>query len=463
MRLFRLQILLLVLTGAGSLLLHAQVNPLFIQIPLENASDSSSHTLLPFFGLPGSAAKPVIIHTGAGNGGDDPGHWPGGSPPIPILVFGNVPPSASKSGKKDSSPGKESKALPEPDKDKTAGREQEQKHSDHPGAGNTPPADSEMDSMLAETMSMLDTLDILFEQSDVIITLLLDLDGTILARDSSDRDLQQALRERFKIFVERWRSRGRLKLVIVTGAKLKAEVAAFFSEHQLPVPDVIIANPVGLSSFYHVEFFSGISPGVLFPLQPIISGVHVTDSSLTIDNYYQFLGAVADHLPELLRQRGFGEASVQARAGQSMVHEISFSQVQDFSSEQRRLSIQQLVFSLCGILAKVEFEAEKGTVRVVLPMTKGGSVSHLASILPLAGAQVIAAGDDRIDYSMMVPAPGSSFAVYLAIMVSNARRGLREVVRDVSGELLHRAQRPCLLGVIEGLLAAMKKRVPLQE
>lgn len=463
MRSFRLYMFLLVSAGMCTFFSSAAVSTIFIQIPAENVSDSSPQFPLPFRWQSGKDLKPVILITGGGDGYDGHDHWyGGGSPQIPILMFGNVPPSRSKAGEQGSSSGTASGSAS--DKDQSPEKQPAVRPQDRQGAGNTPPTDSEMDSMLAEAMSMLDTLDVLFESSDVIITLLLDLDGTILARDDKGRELQKALRERFKIFVERWRSQGRLRLVIITGAGLREGAEAFFRTHQLPLPDVMVANPVAWNAYYHIEFFGEISSGTLLPQQPIVSGIHVTGRSLTIDNYTQFHMTVASQLPQWLQQRNLGTATVQTNLqGDNIVHELSFSGGQDFASEHWTSSIRQLVFDLCGILAKVEFDDATGVVKVILPMTKGGTVSHLASVLPLAGAQLIAAGDDRIDRSMLLPEPGVGFAVYLAIMVSNATRDLRDSVRDILEERLYRAQRPCLLGVIEGLLAAMKKLVPAQD
>ena len=455
-----LHFLLLVLTGSLSFLLHAHPNTVFILHPSENASDSSSRNSLPFPWQSDSRLKPAIILNGAPMGHDDHGHGygGGGSPQMPILAFGSALSTQAKSGQQDGSSGTAS--GPGFNGQKSSDNQPAANRRDLQGAGNIPPSDEAMDSALAEAISMLDTLDVLFQQSDVIITLLLDLDGTILARRDIDRRRQRALRERFKTFVEQWRSQGRLNLVIVTGAILREEVAEFFARHQLPVPDAIIANPLDWKASYHVEFFNDIAPGTLFPEHPLIDGVHITDRSLTIDNYFQFLSTVAGQLPQVLQQRGFGAATVQISTRQNMVQEVSFAGAQNFSSEQWQSAIRQLVFDLCGLLAKVEFEAERGTVQVVLPMTKGGSVSHLASVLPLAGARVIAAGDDRIDYSMILPGPDSGFSVYLAVMVSNASRDLQDAVGEGAGELLHRAIRPCLPGVVEGLLVAMKKLVP---
>ena len=77
---------------------------------------------------------------------------------------------------------------------------------------------------------------------------------------------------------------------------------------------------------------------------------------------------------------------------------------------------------------------------------------------------MIAAGDDRMDYSMILPGHDAGFDVYLGIVVSNATRDLLEKLTDKDhGRQLYQAQRPCLAGVIEGLVEAMQRLVPSPE
>ena len=462
MRNIQSQIFLLLLTCLCSLMADAGITLFNIPTAAENASSPSSSRAQFVIPEPDvNQRKPLILYSGAeegDEGGDGHGGGYGGTPFVPVIVFGNTP-SSGKAEPQGKSSGPGDKKTTSKKEQPSSGLPSTGPHQENSGAGSNPPPGEDFRSRLEEAVTMLRLLDQLFEQTNESVTLVTDLDGTLLAQDYEDMDKEQSLRQLFKEFVEKWRNRDRLTLVIVTAAALGKGSWPFFWQNQLPDPDVLIAKPLDWEAFFHVQCRRQVDVSRLFPGHPPIPEVQVSDRGFTISNYFRFVMGAAQRLPGLLRERGYGHCSIRSVIEHSQqVCEASFSD-QDVTSDDFRQSIHQLVFDLCGIMAKVSFDPDNKTIRITLPVGKGGYVSRLASVLSFSGTTVIAAGNDVIDLPMMIPAADSGYEVDQAIVVSNATRRLRDALPGLDTRHVYQARRPCLHGVIEGMVEAMKKRV----
>ena len=148
--------------------------------------------------------------------------------------------------------------------------------------GELPPDDDwNLEKQLQEFESLLAQLD--KEMASLLgeVVLLTDLDDTLLPANREKRELTKQLRELFAAFVYKWRDRGKLRLVVVTGAIIGHGEWQYFADHQLPEPDFLVSLGSGVRAWNAAvnvmarpgtEFYNDFMPAVSQLPETCISG-----------------------------------------------------------------------------------------------------------------------------------------------------------------------------------------------
>ena len=414
---------------------------------LLNESDT-----FPWITFPQASDKPVILQTGGAVGGG-PGSGPGScdSQCAPIVMFavGNSRQGQGGSRQDGSSttwgaglfqwlwswlwpPGE--------------GSRQKSPGEQPPDDGNQVREEHAFNNFLAE-------IDVLMMQLQGEVVLVTDMDDTILPSNHSD---QRGARSLFKSFVEKWRARGKLRLIIVTraGVRLRHWSQAPFSE--LPVPDYLIAGGNDYDSL-NIQSRDGVSfAREIMPASGDESSVEVREDGVTIASYGQYVAERMNSLEQLLREQSLPVLSVgqPSTSGESR-RSVEFESTYDLSINTGL--IREAVFRIFGVLGEVAISPDSHEIQISMPFYKGSFLARLAAAMSLTGANVIAAGDSIDDQSMLAPRNLEGYSVATAVVVGNAEPNIRGILGGRDNIII--SEYPCLLGVAEGFLQGLKRLV----
>ena len=302
-------------------------------------------------------------------------------------------------------------------------------------------------------------------QLDGSITLITDLDDTLLPSNKALRQRQAKLREAFRHFVEKWRGLGKLRLIIVTRARILRAQWSHFASNDLPDPDFLISYDI----FWGAPLSVLARPGVhfasdLLPEYCLSSGAQHIAEGILINNYHSFLFPERYMLGQWLRNADLPviavEHSVTASGGLGLV--LRFIPGTDHQRQDTQRKLQHQLWNIYGVFAEIEtISGDQAVVR--FPTSKGAFLRVLARALSLSEATIIAAGDRTDDLDMIAPSEHQSYSVHTGIAVANARQDLLAAVRAKPSEHLYISTKGYLLGVLQGMLKSLQQLVTPQQ
>lgn len=325
-----------------------------------------------------------------------------------------------------------------------------------------PPADRpDFEQQLQEFDSLLAELEKEMAQLVGEVVLLTDLDETLLPTRHHIRELTKRFRQRFAVFVDKWRQRGKLRLIVVTGAIIGHDEWHYFADNQLPEPDYLVSigsgfrafqSPVNVMARPGTRFYGALMPGFsLFP-----GDLFIRPDGFRFERYLSCTAGLENQLVYLFAIQDVAITDVH-NPEPGPIYAFTVDPQMNLNQEKTRELLRQVAFNLFGALAEVRFNPDKHQVTLSLPLTKREWVSRLARVMGVSGSTIIAAGDNEIDQDLLVPGKGSDFSVDTAIVVGNASRHFKKKMMGSPGVEISTFS--CIVGVAQGFLRGLRKIV----
>ena len=331
-------------------------------------------------------------------------------------------------------------------------------------AGSNGPPDGGADGGGGDFQNLLSLIDKEMDKYNGIINMTSDMDDTLLPSDGAVRSRNQAMREQFRDFVNKWRDRGKLRLIIITGATYgHSSYVQHLTQFQLPIPDwyISIGNDSMPDASVTVIHADGVTPGEqTVPLEGCLEDISVLPNGFVWGRYAPSL--VIGFSAVLSERLKSNQLDIQP-------HNSSFDMVSDntevrftltvgsstdLHSEDTQALIREAVFSLSGVVGVVTLDAGKHEIYVDYPASKGQWLRRLSKVLKLDQGVNFAAGDGDNDKDLIVPPEGGSYNVHTAVVVGNATEGLKEHAQGKPGVFLSSSDYQ--VGLAQGLLKMLR-------
>lgn len=335
-----------------------------------------------------------------------------------------------------------------------------------PGAQEPPPP-PETKCDASNYMDFMGYLNQLMEIFNGVVTLVVDKDDTILMGEGDD---QSSIREAFHGFVNYWRDKNKLRLIILTRGQLTPGQWGYLREMMLPEPDVLISG---------AEYGSALimpRPGTRMSF-PIISrhytSEHVTileSGGVYISKYTYFIREAMQSFWFNLVLQGIpviGTPSSFWISDDAAFETIKIESGYDLQNSQNQQTIMEALERHLGLLGGINFDFDKNQLILSAPRSKGRILHHLAATLQLRGSSVIVAGDSEDDLSMLLPPDNAPFPVSAAILTGATNAGLVDQANAANTQRatpipLEIEAAPALLGVLQGMGKALFRIIQKQ-
>ncbi|MRI33498.1 hypothetical protein EOPP23_10925 [Endozoicomonas sp. OPT23] len=449
-----------------SVLLPRYAKIIFLLFAIPAAAQNLTSTLVThtyrvnaslFSGFPDSNIGSKVLLSGGGGGGDG-GHDLGGGSidhwviQVPLPSQETQPDQAGKTSLTSEGRPEDLVSQASDDSWMNESPSSSEPSSSAGGGGGQNPGQPE-NLTIASLQSLLDELNTLMNQlpAGVQLTILSDLDDTLLPARLADSEDERKKREMFRGFINYWRAQGRIRLTIVTHNPL-ASVVTFYTENGLPVPDYAICACALGRNLEVRRLNAGSFSDQVMPVQCENQYISVSETGFVINQeYISFLG-----FDEVVRggliARGIRIAEVTSRSDND--ENIATFITSEVLTDQEQAEIRRYLFANYGLLARVEFTGSQ--FLVALPISKGAFVTRFVRAMDIFGTRVMAVGDTVDDLSMM---RNLSFCSEYQVEAGVVVRASALAGQDLEGRLagITSVGGTLITGVMQGMVKWVKK------